>query len=104
MPCPLTNPSAAASPIGRARQDRRRPETLPPIYLLAPASSLFGTDPTASAVLPLSGITLHSVFGQSQIFQILTKYFNKTINSYETKYMQYENIFYDNSNDGYVIL
>jgi hypothetical protein len=28
----------------------------------------------------------------------------KTINNYETKYMQYENTFYDNSNDGYFIL
>jgi hypothetical protein len=44
------------------------------------------------------------VFGQSQIFQILTKHIDKTINNYETKYMQYENIFYDNSNDGYFIL
>jgi hypothetical protein len=55
-------------------------------------------------VLPPSGITLHSVFGQSQTFQILTKHIGKTINNYETKYMQYENIFYDNSNDGYFIL
>jgi hypothetical protein len=55
-------------------------------------------------ILPLLGITLHSVFGQSQTFQILTKYIGKTINNYETKYMQYENIFYDNSNDGYFIL
>jgi hypothetical protein len=55
-------------------------------------------------VLPPSGITLHSVFGQSQTFQILTKYIGKTINNYETKYMQYEKIFYDNSNDGYFIL
>jgi hypothetical protein len=37
-------------------------------------------------------------------FSILTKYIGKTINSYETKYMQYENIFYNNSNDGYFIL
>jgi hypothetical protein len=44
------------------------------------------------------------VFCQSQTFQILTKYIGKTINNYETKYMQYENIFYDNSNDGYFIL
>jgi hypothetical protein len=44
------------------------------------------------------------VFGQSQNFQILTKHIGKTINNYETKYMQYENIFYDNSNDGYFIL
>jgi hypothetical protein len=55
-------------------------------------------------VLPPSGITLHSVFGQSQTFQILTKYIGKTFNNYETKYMQYENIFYDNSNNGYFIL
>jgi hypothetical protein len=55
-------------------------------------------------VLPPSGITLHSVFGQSQTFQILTKHISKTINNYETKYMQYENIFYDNCNDGYFIL
>jgi hypothetical protein len=54
-------------------------------------------------ILPPSGITLHSVFGQSQTFQILTKHIGKTINNYETKYMQYENIFYDNSNDGYFI-
>jgi hypothetical protein len=57
-----------------------------------------------SELLPPSGITLHSVFGQSQTFQILTKYIGKTINNYETKYMQHENIFYDNSNDGYFIL
>jgi hypothetical protein len=44
------------------------------------------------------------VFSQSQIFQILTKHIGKTINNYETKYMQYENIFYDNFNDGYFIL
>jgi hypothetical protein len=55
-------------------------------------------------LLPSSRITLHSVFGQSQIFQILIKHIGKTINNYETKYMQYENIFYDNSNDGYFIL
>jgi hypothetical protein len=55
-------------------------------------------------VLPPSGITLHSVFGQSQTFEILTKHIGKTINSYETKYRQYENIFYENSNDGYFIL
>jgi hypothetical protein len=55
-------------------------------------------------LLPPSRITLHSVFGQSQTFQILTKHINKTINNYETKYMQYENIFYDNSNNGYFIL
>jgi hypothetical protein len=55
-------------------------------------------------VLPPSGITLHSVFDQSQIFQILTKHIGITMNNYETKYMQYENIFYDNSNDGYFIL
>jgi hypothetical protein len=55
-------------------------------------------------VLPPSEITLHSVFGQSQTFQILTKHIGKTINNYEIKYMQYENIFYDNSNDGYFIL
>jgi hypothetical protein len=55
-------------------------------------------------LLPPSGITLHSVFSQSQTFQILTKYIGKTINNYVTKYMQYENIFYDNSNDGYIIL
>jgi hypothetical protein len=48
--------------------------------------------------------TLHSAFGQSQTFQILTKYIGKTIHNYETKYMQYENIFYNNSNDGYFIL
>jgi hypothetical protein len=41
---------------------------------------------------------------QSQTFEILTKHIGKTINNYETKYMQYENIFYDNSNDGYFIL
>jgi hypothetical protein len=57
-----------------------------------------------STILPLSGITLHSVFGHSQTFQILTKHIGKTINNYETKYMQYKNIFYDNSNDGYFIL
>jgi hypothetical protein len=55
-------------------------------------------------ILPPSGITLHSMFGQSQTFPILTKRIGKTINNYETKYMQYENIFYDNSNDGYFIL
>jgi hypothetical protein len=55
-------------------------------------------------LLPPSGITLHSVFDQSQTFQILTKHISKTINNYETKYMQYKNIFYDNSNDGYFIL
>jgi hypothetical protein len=55
-------------------------------------------------LLPPLGITLHSVFGQSQTFQILTKHIGRTINNYETKYMQYENIFYDNSNDGYFIL
>jgi hypothetical protein len=55
-------------------------------------------------LLPPSEIILHSVFGQSQTFQILTKYIGKTINNYETKHMQYENIFYDNSNDGYFIL
>jgi hypothetical protein len=55
-------------------------------------------------ILPPSGITLHSVFDQSQNFQILTKHIGKTINNYETKYRQYENIFYDNSNDGYFIL
>jgi hypothetical protein len=51
-----------------------------------------------------SGITLHFVFNQSQIFQILTKHISKTINNYETKYMQYENIFYDNFNNGFFIL
>jgi hypothetical protein len=56
------------------------------------------------SILPPSGITLHSVFGQSQTIQILTKRIGKTINNYETKYMQYENIFYDNCNDGYFIL
>jgi hypothetical protein len=55
-------------------------------------------------ILPPSGITLHFVFGQSQTFQILTKHIGKTINNYETKYMQYENILYYNSNDGYFIL
>jgi hypothetical protein len=55
-------------------------------------------------ILSPSGITLHSVFSQSQTLQILTKHIGKTINNYETKYMQYENIFYDNSNDGYFIL
>jgi hypothetical protein len=55
-------------------------------------------------ILPPSGITLHSVFDQNQTFQILTKHIGKTINNYETKYMQYENIFYDNSNNGYFIL
>jgi hypothetical protein len=55
-------------------------------------------------ILPPSGITLHSMFGQSQIFQILIKHIGKTINNYETKYMQYKNIFYDNSNNGYFIL
>jgi hypothetical protein len=55
-------------------------------------------------LLPSSGITLHSVFSQSQTFQILTKHIGKTINNYEAKYMQYENIFYDNSNDSYFIL
>jgi hypothetical protein len=44
------------------------------------------------------------MFGQSQTFQILIKHIGKTINNYETKHMQYENIFYDNSNDGYFIL
>jgi hypothetical protein len=44
------------------------------------------------------------MFGQSQTCQILTKHIGKNINNYETKYMQYENIFYDNSNDGYFIL
>jgi hypothetical protein len=34
----------------------------------------------------------------------LTKDICKTINNYKTKYMQYENIFYDMSNDGYFIL
>jgi hypothetical protein len=53
-------------------------------------------------LLPPSGITLHFVFGQNQIFQILTKYIGKTINNYETKYMQYENIFYDNYNDDFL--
>jgi hypothetical protein len=57
-----------------------------------------------SDILPPPGIILHSVFGQSQTFQILTKHIGKTINNYETKYMQYENIFYDNSHDGYFIL
>jgi hypothetical protein len=55
-------------------------------------------------LLPPSGITLHSVVGYSQTFQILTKHIGKTIYNYDTKYMQYENIFYDNSNDGYFIL
>jgi hypothetical protein len=45
-------------------------------------------------ILPPSGITLHYVFGQSQTFQILTKHIGKTINNYETRYMQYENILY----------
>jgi hypothetical protein len=40
-------------------------------------------------LLPPSEITLHSVFGQSQTFQILTKHIGKTINNYETTYMQY---------------
>jgi hypothetical protein len=57
-----------------------------------------------SIVLPSSEITLHSVFAQSQTFRILIKHIGKTINNCETKYMQYENIFYDNSNDGYFIL
>jgi hypothetical protein len=48
--------------------------------------------------------SLHSVCGQSQTFQILIKHIGKTINNYEIKYMQYENILYDNSNDGYFIL
>jgi hypothetical protein len=55
-------------------------------------------------ILPPSGIILYSVFGQSQTFQILIKYIDKTINNYEIKYIQYENIFYNNSNDGYFIL
>jgi hypothetical protein len=55
-------------------------------------------------LLPPSEITLYSVFGQSQTFEILTKHIGKTINNYETKYMQYKNIFYENSNDGYFIL
>jgi hypothetical protein len=38
-------------------------------------------------LLPPSGITLHSVFGQSQTLQILIKHIGKTINNYETKYM-----------------
>jgi hypothetical protein len=59
---------------------------------------------TYEILLPRSGIILRSVFGQSQTFQILIKYIGKTINNYETKYMQYENIFYDNFNDGYFIL
>jgi hypothetical protein len=71
---------------------------MPASFGLARASRFF------SPLLPPSGITLHSVFGQSQIFQILTKYISKTINNYETKYMQYEKIFYDNSNNGYFIL
>jgi hypothetical protein len=60
--------------------------------------------PNPLCLLPPSGITQHSMFGQSQTFQILTKHIGKTISNYETKYMQYENIFYDNSNDGYFIL
>jgi hypothetical protein len=44
------------------------------------------------------------VFGQSQTFQILTKHIGKTINNYETKYMQYENILYNNSNNGFYII
>jgi hypothetical protein len=44
------------------------------------------------------------MFGQSQTFQILTKHIGKTINNYEIKYMQYENIVYDNFNNGYFIL
>jgi hypothetical protein len=59
---------------------------------------------TYEILLPPSGIILHSVFSQSQTFQILTKHIGKTINNYETKYMQYENIFYDNFNDGDFIL
>jgi hypothetical protein len=55
-------------------------------------------------VLPPSEITLHFVFGQNQNFQILIKHISKTINNYETKYMQYENILYYNSTDGYFIL
>jgi Holliday junction resolvasome RuvABC endonuclease subunit len=44
------------------------------------------------------------MFGQSQKIKILTKHIGKIINNYKIKYMQYENIFYDNSNDGYFIL
>jgi hypothetical protein len=57
-----------------------------------------------TVILPPSGITLHSVFDQSQTFQILTKHIGKTINNYEIKYIQYENIFYNNSNGSYFIL
>jgi hypothetical protein len=70
-------------------------------------ASFWAHNDTPNKLLPLlppSGITLHSVFGQSQTIQILTKHIGKIINNYETKYMQYENIFYDNSNDGYFIL
>jgi hypothetical protein len=58
----------------------------------------------STSLLPPSGITLHSVFGQSQTFQILIKHIGKNINNYEIKQMQYENIFYDNSNDVYFII
>jgi hypothetical protein len=60
--------------------------------------------PRQVLVLPPSEITLHSVFGYSQTFQILNKHIGKTIYNYDTKYMHNENIFYDNSNDGYFIL
>jgi hypothetical protein len=77
----------------------------PPLLIYSTTASLTSSvAPASSLILPPSGITLHSVFGQSQTFQILIKYIGKTINNYETKYMQYENIFYDNSNDGYFIL
>jgi hypothetical protein len=71
--------------------------------LASRAACVFGFVPLVHVLPPLE-IILHSVFGQSQNFQILTKHIGKTINNYETKYMQYENIFYDKSNDGYFIL
>jgi hypothetical protein len=71
---------------------------------VAPSNNIVAHTELERRILPPSGIILHSVFGQSQKFQILTKHIGKTINNYETKYMQYENIYYDNSNDGYFIL
>jgi hypothetical protein len=89
----------------------RSPELLIPLLVLLAGLSITAclssnpqVLPKICTVLPPSGITLHSVFGQSQTFQILTKHIGKTINNYETQYMQYENIFYDNSNNGYFIL
>ena len=43
--------------------------------------------------------TLHTGFGSSQTLQNLTKFIFKNINTYDTKYTNYETTFYNKSNN-----